>query len=148
MCRTAGRNRAAEGRELVFHEAAIVSVPYSVEHPRETHAVNVQGTLNVALAARDGGYRGVMVPKENAAEAALVDRIEVIPVESIQQAVSHLSDSGFSVPFRYATKPSSYFTLSDKSCPGGISARSNGKRKYAEELTPLIAACTLLEIWL
>ncbi len=49
--------RAAEGVELVFHEAAIVSVPYSVEHPRETHAVNVLGTLNVALAARDAGAR-------------------------------------------------------------------------------------------
>lgn len=45
------------GIELVYHEAAIVSVPYSVEHPRETHAVNVVGTLNVALAARDHGAR-------------------------------------------------------------------------------------------
>lgn len=52
--------RASEGRELVFHEAAIVSVPYSVEHPRETHAVNVQGTLNVALAARDAGARRIV----------------------------------------------------------------------------------------
>ncbi|HQY64920.1 MAG: SDR family oxidoreductase [Myxococcales bacterium] len=49
--------RAAEGVDVVFHEAAIVSVPYSVEHPRETHAVNVLGTLNVALAARDAGAR-------------------------------------------------------------------------------------------
>lgn len=53
--------RASEGRELVFHEAAIVSVPYSVEHPRETHAVNVQGTLNVALAARDAGARRIVL---------------------------------------------------------------------------------------
>jgi len=49
--------RAAAGVDLVFHEAAIVSVPYSVEHPRETHAVNVLGTLNVALAARDAGAK-------------------------------------------------------------------------------------------
>ena len=49
--------RAATGVDLVFHEAAIVSVPYSVEHPRETHAVNVLGTLNVALAARDAGAK-------------------------------------------------------------------------------------------
>ncbi len=48
---------AAAGVDLVFHEAAIVSVPYSVEHPRETHAVNVLGTLNVALAARDAGAK-------------------------------------------------------------------------------------------
>lgn len=48
---------AARGVELVFHEAAIVSVPYSVSHPRETMAVNLTGTLNVLLAARDAGAR-------------------------------------------------------------------------------------------
>ena len=42
----------ATGCEVVFHEAAIVSVPYSVEHPQETHDVNLQGTLNVLEAAR------------------------------------------------------------------------------------------------
>ncbi len=49
--------RASQGVELVFHEAAIVSVPYSVEHPEETLAVNLTGTLNVLLAARDAGAR-------------------------------------------------------------------------------------------
>jgi len=37
---------------LVYHEAAVVSVPYSIEHPQETHDVNIQGTLNVLQAAR------------------------------------------------------------------------------------------------
>ncbi len=40
------------GCDVVFHEAAVVSVPYSVEHPQETHDVNIQGTLNVLLAAK------------------------------------------------------------------------------------------------
>jgi UDP-glucose 4-epimerase len=53
-------SRAAQGCELVYHEAAIVSVPYSVEHPRETHDVNIRGTLNVLLAARDAGARRVV----------------------------------------------------------------------------------------
>jgi UDP-glucose 4-epimerase len=52
--------RAVEGCEVVFHEAAIVSVPYSVEHPRETHDVNIAGTLNVLCAARDAGVRRVV----------------------------------------------------------------------------------------
>ena len=39
------------GCDVVFHEAAIVSVPYSVEHPFETHDVNIEGTLNVLQAA-------------------------------------------------------------------------------------------------
>jgi UDP-glucose 4-epimerase len=51
---------AVEGCEVVFHQAAIVSVPYSVEHPDETHAVNIAGTLNVLIAARDAGVRRVV----------------------------------------------------------------------------------------
>jgi UDP-glucose 4-epimerase len=47
----------AEGCEVIFHEAAIVSVPYSVEHPQETHDVNLQGTLNVLEAARQAKTR-------------------------------------------------------------------------------------------
>lgn len=52
--------RAVDGCDLVFHEAAIVSVPYSVEHPRETHDVNIEGTLNVLLAARNAKVRRVV----------------------------------------------------------------------------------------
>jgi UDP-glucose 4-epimerase len=48
---------SAFGCEVVFHEAAIVSVPYSVEHPQESHDVNIQGTLNVLQAARKVGAR-------------------------------------------------------------------------------------------
>jgi UDP-glucose 4-epimerase len=50
----------AAGCDVIFHEAAIVSVPYSVEHPRETHAVNLLGTLNVLEAARQAGVRRVV----------------------------------------------------------------------------------------
>lgn len=51
---------AMKGIHVVFHEAAIVSVPYSVEHPQETHDVNLQGTLNVIQAARAQGARRVV----------------------------------------------------------------------------------------
>ncbi len=50
----------AEGFDVVFHEAAIVSVPYSVEHPQETHDVNLQGTLNVLQAARHAKVKRVV----------------------------------------------------------------------------------------
>jgi UDP-glucose 4-epimerase len=50
----------AAGCEVVFHEAAIVSVPYSVEHPQESHDVNIQGTLNVLQAARKASARRVV----------------------------------------------------------------------------------------
>ncbi len=59
----------------------------------------IRGVLPLALAARDAGYRGVLVPKGNAAEAALVDRIQVIPVATIQEAVAHLTGDGPLAPF-------------------------------------------------
>jgi UDP-glucose 4-epimerase len=59
--RDAGRMKElAVGCEVVFHEAAIVSVPYSVEHPQETHDVNLQGTLNVLEAAKSAKVRRVV----------------------------------------------------------------------------------------
>ena len=50
----------AAGCEVIFHEAAIVSVPFSVERPQESHDVNIQGTLNVLQAARQTGTRRVV----------------------------------------------------------------------------------------
>ncbi len=51
----------------------------------------VQGTLSITLKAQQCRYRAVVVPKENANEAGLVDNIEVIPVETLAQAVGYLN---------------------------------------------------------
>lgn len=47
--------RACDGVRLVFHQAALGSVPRSLEDPGRTLAVNVSGTANVFAAARDAG---------------------------------------------------------------------------------------------
>ena len=51
---------AVGGCEVVFHQAALPSVPRSVQDPLTSNAVNVIGTLNVLLAARDSGVRRVI----------------------------------------------------------------------------------------
>jgi UDP-N-acetylglucosamine/UDP-N-acetyl-alpha-D-glucosaminouronate 4-epimerase len=48
---------ALQDVELVFHEAAIPSVPKSVKQPRETHDASVNGTFSLLLAARDAKVR-------------------------------------------------------------------------------------------
>jgi UDP-N-acetylglucosamine/UDP-N-acetyl-alpha-D-glucosaminouronate 4-epimerase len=53
-------NEASKGVDVVFHEAALGSVPRSVEDPVTTHEVNITGTLNVLLAARDAGVKRVV----------------------------------------------------------------------------------------
>src|SRR5437899_959009 len=52
--------KAARGVEIVFHQAALASVPRSVADPLATNQVCVNGTLNVLLAARDAGARRVV----------------------------------------------------------------------------------------
>lgn len=51
---------AVRGCEVVFHEAALPSVPRSVQDPLTSTASNVIGTLNVLLAARDAEVRRVV----------------------------------------------------------------------------------------
>ena len=51
---------AVRGVEIVFHPGALGSVPRSVQDPLTSTAVNVEGTLNVLLAARDEGVRRVV----------------------------------------------------------------------------------------
>src|SRR4051794_34944020 len=46
--------------DLVFHQAALPSVPRSIQDPLTTSEVNVTGTLNVLLAARDAGVGRVV----------------------------------------------------------------------------------------
>lgn len=53
-------SRATQGVDTVFHMAAIASVPLSVANPRLTFDVNVAGTLNVLVAARDAGCRRIV----------------------------------------------------------------------------------------
>jgi nucleoside-diphosphate-sugar epimerase len=48
------------GVNVVFHQAALRSVPFSVEHPALVNEVNVGGTLNVLIAARDAGVKRVV----------------------------------------------------------------------------------------
>ena len=52
---------AAEGVEAIFHLAALVSVTHSVEQPKLTYAINLDGTLNVLEAARRCGVRRVVL---------------------------------------------------------------------------------------
>lgn len=52
---------ATRGVDCVIHLAALPSVPRSVQDPLTTNAVNVTGTLNVVLAARDAGTCRVVV---------------------------------------------------------------------------------------
>ncbi len=60
-------NKVLEDVEVVFHEAAIPSVPRSVEAPRQTHIASVDGTFSLLLAARDKQVRRVVYAASSSA---------------------------------------------------------------------------------
>lgn len=70
--------RAMDGVDGVFHMAALPRVTYSVEHPQLTHDVNVNGTVNVLLAARDAGVKRVVFSSSSSTYGDLPK--EVYPV--------------------------------------------------------------------
>jgi len=68
------------GAAVVFHEAAIPSVPRSIDDPVPSHEINIDGTFNVLRAAREGGAGRVVY----AASSSAYGDTEVLPkVESM-----------------------------------------------------------------
>ncbi len=59
--------KAMDGVAYVLHEAALPSVPRSVADPVLTNEINVSGTLNVLVAARDAGVRRVVYAASSSA---------------------------------------------------------------------------------
>lgn len=62
--------QATRDVELVFHQAALASVPRSVADPLATHNACANGTLHVLLAARDSGVRRVVYAASSSAYGA------------------------------------------------------------------------------
>lgn len=56
-----------KGAEWVFHQAALGSVPRSIADPYTSHDSNVNGTLSILLAARDGGAKRVVYASSSSA---------------------------------------------------------------------------------
>src|SRR4051794_35843372 len=64
---------AVRGVEIVLHEAALPSVPRSIQDPLTSNASNVIGTLNVLLAARDSDVRRVVFASSSSVYGSVPD---------------------------------------------------------------------------
>ena len=85
--------KVLEGAEVVFHEAAIPSVPRSVEAPRQTHIASVDGTFSLLLAARDQKVRRVVYAASSSAygdQPTLPKSEEMLPDPLSPYAVAKL----------------------------------------------------------
>jgi nucleoside-diphosphate-sugar epimerase len=76
---------ACKGADYVIHLAARASVPKSVADPIETNTVNIDGTLNVLVAARDAKVRRFVYAASSSAygEADTLPKIETMPADPI-----------------------------------------------------------------
>jgi nucleoside-diphosphate-sugar epimerase len=72
--------QATDGIDTVFHEAAIPSVPRSINEPIPSHEVNIGGTFNVLHAAREAGVRRVIYA---ASSSAYGDTEELPKIETM-----------------------------------------------------------------
>ena len=66
------------GADVVFHEAAIPSVPRSIDEPALSHEVNIDGTFNVLRAAAAGGVRRLVYAASSSAygDSAVLPKVE------------------------------------------------------------------------
>jgi nucleoside-diphosphate-sugar epimerase len=73
---------AVAGCEVVFHQGALAAVARSVENPVEVTEVNLGGTLNVLVAARDAGVRRVVFASSSSVygDTPTLPKIETMPV--------------------------------------------------------------------
>ena len=93
---------AMRGVDFVLHQAAIPSVPRSVADPDSTNAVNVTGTLNVLLAARDAKVRRVVVASSSSVygETPTLPKVEEMALDPLSPyAVSKLATETYAKVF-------------------------------------------------
>jgi UDP-N-acetylglucosamine/UDP-N-acetyl-alpha-D-glucosaminouronate 4-epimerase len=91
-------HRAVQGCEVVLHQAALPSVPRSIQDPLTTNATNIVGTLNVLLAARDSGIRRVVYASSSSVYGAgeqLPKTEEQTPDPMSPYAVGKLAGEGY-----------------------------------------------------
>ena len=83
--------KAIKGIEFVFHQAALPSVQRSVEDPLTSNSVNVGGTLNVLLAARDAGVRRLIYASSSSVygDTPTLPKREAMPTNPLSPYALH-----------------------------------------------------------
>ena len=110
--------RAVQGVEVVFHQAAIASVPRSVAEPIRTNSVNVGGTLLVLESARQAGVRRVVFAASSAAygDTEVLPTVETIPPApltpyALQKVVGEFYCRQYTVLYGLETVALRYFNV-------------------------------------
>lgn len=136
-----------KGTKLVFHCAALPRVQYSIEHPVETNEVNVGGTLNVLIAAKEGDVKRVVYSASSSAygDQRILPLVETMPPNpkspyGLQKYIGELYCKVWSAVHGLETVSLRYFNVyGPRLNPDGAYALAIGKflkqRKAGKPLT-------------
>ncbi len=140
VCDTSLAARAVAGVEVVFHEAAIPSVPRSVAEPEWTHRVNVDATLALLVASRAAGVRRFVFAGSCAAYGngdQLPKREDMATEPESPYALQKVAAEGYCTLFTklygFETVALRYFNV--------YGPRQNPQSEYAAVLPRFITAC-------
>lgn len=132
-------HKAVRGCEIVFHQAALPSVPRSIQDPLTSNATNVIGTLNILLAARDENVRRVICASSSSvygANPTLPKQEDMATLPISPYATAKLAGEGycrsFGVGYGLETVALRYFNV--------FGARQDPTSQYAAVIPNFITA--------
>ena len=94
--------RAVKGVEVIYHQAALRSVPKSVDNPMEFHEVNTTATFRLLMLAKESGVRRVVYASSSSVygdKTPLPQREEMIPHPQSPYAASKLAGEVYCAMF-------------------------------------------------
>jgi nucleoside-diphosphate-sugar epimerase len=110
--------RAAAGMDYVLHQAAIPSVPRSVDDPATTNRANITATLNILVAARDAGVKRLVYAGSSAAygDTPTLPKHEDMPTRplspyALQKLVGEQYCQMFTQLYGFPTVTTRYFNV-------------------------------------
>jgi nucleoside-diphosphate-sugar epimerase len=109
---------AVKGIDYVVHQAAIPSVPRSVDKPVESHRANVDATLNLLIAARDGGVKRLVFAGSSSVygDTEVLPKTETMPTNplspyALQKLMSEMYGQMFTRLYGFETVTTRYFNV-------------------------------------
>jgi UDP-N-acetylglucosamine/UDP-N-acetyl-alpha-D-glucosaminouronate 4-epimerase len=132
--------KAVDGVEVVFHQAAVPSVPRSVAEPLRTNSVNVDGTLVVLDCARHAGVRRVVYAASSSAygDTPTLPKVETMPARlrspyALQKYTGEVYCQLYTELYRLETVSLRYFNV--------YGPRQDPNSEYAAVIPRFVTAC-------
>ena len=132
--------RAMQGADYVLHQAALPSVPKSIQLPRETNNINIGGIVNLLVAARDAGVKRFVFAASSSAygNTETLPKVETMPPQplspyAIQKLAGEMYCRVFFEQYGLQTVALRYFNI--------FGPRQDPTSFYSAVIPKFVAAC-------